>query len=73
MSWETLRAQFGSDLADTKQGRAQFKRDFTEHLRKVLVVYRDAKVDIEDTGVVLHPSRTHVPFRGLKELGSSAG
>ena len=68
VSWETLRAQFGSDLADTKQGRAQFKKDFTRHLTEVLIVYRDAKVDVTDSGVVLHPSRTHVPFRGLKAL-----
>lgn len=71
VSWETLRGQFGSELKDSKQGRAQFKRDFTDHLKKVLVVYRDAKVDVTDAGVVLRPSRTHVPFKGLKEIGSS--
>lgn len=68
ISWETLRAQFGSDLADTKQGRSQFKKDFTKHLVEVLVVYREAKVDVTDAGVVLHRSPTHVPFRGLKAL-----
>ena len=72
VSWETLRAQFGSDLADTKQGRNQFKRDFTKNLTEVLIVYREAKVDVTDTGVVLHPSRTHVPFRGLKQLAAGA-
>lgn len=72
VSWETLRAQFGSDLADTKQGRNQFKRDFTKHLTEVLIVYREAKVDVTDAGVVLHPSRTHVPFRGLKALSGVA-
>lgn len=71
VSWETLFAQFGSDLAPTKQGRAQFKRDFTRHLQRVLVIYRDAKVEVTDAGVVLHPSRTHVPFKGLKQLGAS--
>ena len=70
VSWETLRAQFGSDLADTKQGRNQFKRDFTKHLIEVRCVYRDAKVDITDAGVVLHRSPTHVPFRGLKALST---
>ncbi|MCD2191640.1 replication protein RepA [Actinomycetospora soli] len=70
VSWETLRAQFGSDLADTKQGRAQFKRDFTKHLAAVLLVYREAKVEATDAGVVLQPSRTHVPFKGLKQLSS---
>ena len=70
VSWETLRAQFGSDLADTKQGRAQFKKDFTRHLREVLVVYREANVDVTDSGVVLRPSPTHVPFKGLKQIGA---
>ena len=70
--WETLRAQFGSELADTKQGRNQFKRDFTKHLTQVLVVYRDARVDLTDAGVVLHRSPTHVPFRGLKALSSAS-
>src|SRR5215213_5547174 len=38
--WPSLRAQFGSDLADTKQGRGQFRRDFERHLREVVLVYR---------------------------------
>lgn len=68
--WEALKAQFGSNLADTKQGRAQFRRDFAKHLREVLVVYRDADVDATPAGVVLRPSRTHVPLRGLRALTS---
>lgn len=66
--WENLRAQFGSSLADDRSGRAQFKRDFTRNLEKVLVVYRDARVEVTDTGVRLRPSPPHVPFRGLREL-----
>lgn len=66
--WEGLRAQFGSNLADTKQGRNQFKRDFGKNLREVLVVYRDAQVDATDTGLVLQPSLTHVRLKGLRAL-----
>ena len=61
--WEALRAQFGSNLADTKQGRAQFRRDFDRNLREVVLVYRDANVEVSPGGVVLLPSRTHVPAR----------
>jgi Plasmid encoded RepA protein len=64
--WESLRAQFGSDLADTKQGRGQFRRDFERNLRQVLVVYREADVETSAAGVVLRPSLTHVPFKGLR-------
>lgn len=66
--WDSLRMQFGTNFADTKQGRAQFKRDFTKQLREVLVVYREAQVDATDAGLVLQPSRTHVRFKGLRAL-----
>jgi hypothetical protein len=66
--WNALMVQFGSNLADTKQGRQQFRRDFINHLRYVLLVYREAHVEATDTGLALRPSRTHVPFRGLRAL-----
>ena len=58
--WPSLRAQFGSNLADTKQGRARFRLEFERHLREVLVVYRDANVEVSTGGIVLLPSSTHV-------------
>lgn len=70
--WGALRMQFGSNLADTKQGRAQFRRDFDRHLREVLVVYRDANVEISPGGVVLLPSRTHVPLTSTPRAATSA-
>ena len=66
--WASLRAQFGSNLADTKQGRNRFKVDFEKHLREVLTVYREANVETSRSGLVLLPSRTHVPLKGLREL-----
>jgi hypothetical protein len=66
--WEALRGQFGSNNADTPQGRAQFRKDFERNLREVLVVYREANVEVSRGGVVLLPSRTHVPLQGLREL-----
>lgn len=61
--WESLRGQFGSQLADTKQGRSQFRRDFEKNLREVVLVYRAANVEASPSGLVLLPSRTHVPPR----------
>jgi hypothetical protein len=63
--WASLRAQFGSSNADTQNGRAQFKRDFEKHLAQVLLVYRDARVEPMRGGIVLYPSRTHVPLKGF--------
>jgi hypothetical protein len=73
VSWDLLRAQFGSNLKDTKQSRLKFKQLFKSHLQKVLLVYRDADVEVTDAGVLLKPSRTHVPFRGYRELERRLG
>jgi hypothetical protein len=63
ISWDDLRGQFGSQLANTKQGRSQFRRDFQGHLRQVLVHYPEAQVEPTPTALVLRPSPTHVRRR----------
>jgi hypothetical protein len=69
--WESLRSQFGANFKDTRQGRSQFKRDFIRHLEQVLRVYPQARVEVTDTGLILYPSPTHVPFRGRAALASA--
>ncbi len=69
--WAALRQQFGSSNADTVNGRAQFRKDFLAALREVLVVYRDARVEVEREGVVLLPSRTHVLPKGLRSIAAA--
>ena len=59
--WGFLRLQFGADYSDTKQGRYDFKREFARQLKRVLVVYPQARVGEGDRGLVLHPSPPHVP------------
>lgn len=66
--WEMLRYQFGSDRANDRQGRWRFRKDFETHLARVLVVYRDARVEATDAGLVLMPSRPHVAARVRREL-----
>ncbi|RZU46667.1 RepA protein [Krasilnikovia cinnamomea] len=68
--WAGLMLQFGSNLADSKQGRQQFRRDFAKHLREVQLVYREANVEVTDAGLAMRPSRTHVPFRGMRALSA---
>ncbi len=60
LRWECLQAQFGSDYADNKAGRQGFRRGFTHALKKVQVVYSDAKVEPTDSGILLLPSKPHI-------------
>ena len=41
---------------------------FTKQLAAVLIVYPAASAEVTPEAVVLRPSRTHVPFKGLREL-----
>ena len=67
--WPLLQAQFGADNADSKQGRHEFKRQFTKQLVKVKTVYPDLNVSEFDKGIVLLPSRPHV--RHVKPVDKS--
>lgn len=60
ITWEQLQLQFGADYKQTRQ----FKAAFTEALKKVLVVYPAAKIQPADNGILLSPSKTHVPKNG---------
>lgn len=59
--WAALQGQFGADYKVLRQFKAAFLRE----LKKVLVVYPEAKVLTADTGrdggaLVLHPSKRHL-------------
>lgn len=60
--WEVLKSQFGAEYGNTKQGRYDFKRAFTGQLRKVICTYKEAKLDVNDAGLLLKPSKTHIPI-----------
>jgi hypothetical protein len=56
LSWIALKGQFGLGV-----GRLQaFREMFRDSLALALAVYPDARVDITDTGLLLHPSRPPV-------------
>ena len=52
ISWTALKAQFGVGFESGFHFRAHFK----DNLRLALAVYRDAKVDVTERGLDLHPS-----------------
>ncbi|WP_331758678.1 replication protein RepA (plasmid) [Nocardia sp. NBC_01377] len=69
ISWPLLMLQFGTALADTKQGRFQFRRDFKKHLEAVKSFYPDLKFIVDDqAGLTLYPSPTHVLKRPSRRL-----
>jgi len=59
--WEALQTQFGVGYALDLQGTRDFKKKFLKHLRKVLVVYPEAKVNEGSHGAILQPSKPHIP------------
>ena len=65
VTWKALRPQFGGGVERDNN----FKAQFLTNLRLALAVYRDAKVEVEDTGLVLHPSRPPVTPKSLAMRG----
>ncbi len=57
----SLQVSFGTGYADTPQGRSRFRGNAIEAFRRVVVVYPQLRIDIQDRGIVLLPSATHVP------------
>src|SRR5215469_3004959 len=53
ISWSALHAQFGSGFKAVRQ----FKPRFTEALEAALAAYPEARVDVEDKAITLHPAR----------------
>lgn len=62
--WASLANQFGSDFSRLRD----FKARFIKHLKNVLVIYPDAKVEEGETGLILKPSKTHITKRPPKLL-----
>ena len=58
--WGGLMRQFGSGYEDTPKGIAHFKTEFKKQLRKVLMLYQTAKVEITEADLVLYPSPTSI-------------
>lgn len=80
ISWEALMLQFGSGYGSavtTEQGIKQavrdFKRGFLEALKLVELVYPEACVRAEPKGLVLLPSKPHIPKASLTPKTSSQG
>jgi len=58
--WVALQTQFGTGYALTPQGTSEFKRAFLRQLKKVSLIYPEAKVASVGHGLQLLPSKPHV-------------
>ncbi len=58
--WPALQAQFGAGYPMNTQGTRNFKKKFLAQMKKVLVVYPEARAAQGDTGLLLKPSKPHV-------------
>ena len=61
LTWRATKGQFGAGFAAMNN----FKRNFLPNLKLALAVYPDAQVDIEERGLVLHPSKPPVAPKQL--------
>jgi hypothetical protein len=59
--WEALQMQFGSDYAANPQGIRDFRRAFLRELKKVHVVYPEAKLEAPSgKGLIIYPGKPHI-------------
>lgn len=59
VSWSMLKDQFGTGVAQAHHFRTKFRG----HLDLALAVYRDARVQVDDRGLTLYPSKPPVAPR----------
>ena len=57
--WQALHHQFGAGFSAIKN----FKPSFLDALAAATAAYPDARVQLEDNGIVLFPSRPPIPYR----------
>jgi replication initiator protein len=68
--WAALKEQFGVSYGNDV---AAFRRDFRKALAPAVAAYPEARVEMEDAGVVLYPSRPPVAPRLVAVGGGPAG
>ncbi len=61
--WESLHSQFGSNYSQDKSGKYAFKKKFSEQMVKIFALYPDARVEKNNNGLILYPSKTHIKKR----------
>lgn len=63
ISWTSFQLSFGAGYAETPQGKSRFRGNAIEALYRVKAVYPQLRIEIQQEGVLLYPSATHIPPR----------
>lgn len=56
ISWPALQAQFGAEYGRPRD----FRKKFLDQLKAVSVVYPEARLDSQEQGILLRPSKPHI-------------
>ena len=64
LHWKNLKIQFGQEY-NGKEADKDFKKEYLDALKKVLVVYPRAKVTKVNTGIMLMASPPPVPYKKI--------
>lgn len=64
--------RLGSEYAEDTKGMANFRKAVIAALALVRAIYPDAGSTVTKDGLLLTPSRTSVPLRGLRALTAGA-
>ena len=65
VTWAAIHSQFGAGFRLVRQ----IKPTFQEALQLALAIYPEARVDVDESGVMLHPSAPAVPKAEARRLG----
>lgn len=64
ITWPAVFEQFGAGYSRLRD----FRKRFIESLQLALAVYPEAKVEVDETGILLHPSAPPIPERKIAQL-----
>ncbi|WP_353861948.1 replication protein RepA [Azospirillum formosense] len=64
ITWLAVFEQFGAGYSRLRD----FRKRFIEALQLALAVYPDARVDVEEQGLLLHPSPPPIPERKIQQI-----
>lgn len=65
VTWTAVFEQFGAGYSRLRD----FRKRFIESLQLAMAVYPEARIDVEDYGLTLHPSPPPIPERKMTQIG----
>ncbi len=63
VSWEQVRAQFGPEVGTSARARADFKKEITRTVERILQLWPEAGLRVEAEGLILPPGQPSIARR----------